>query len=137
MGDAVNLCQRMEASNKDYGSTIMLNETAWQAAKDKIICRELDLIRLKGKKIPIKVFELLGMNDGSKPLVSEKCMAYFFQGREAYKKQDFATAIEKFKSALEEEPHDGPSKTYLERCEEFLQNPPGDDWDGVYETKTK
>ena len=32
---------------------------------------------------------------------------------------------------------DAPSKLFLERCEEYLDDPPGEGWDGVYRPKSK
>jgi hypothetical protein len=42
-----------------------------------------------------------------------------------------------FREALALDPQDGPSALYLERCEQFRQNPPGDDWDGIFTMRTK
>jgi len=49
----------------------------------------------------------------------------------------FAEARDMFAKALQIDAEDGPSKVYLDRCEEYVENPPPDDWDGVYTMKTK
>lgn len=54
-----------------------------------------------------------------------------------YKSRKFKDAMAGFKKALEIMPNDGPSKLYVERCEQYLEHPPGDDWDGVFVMKTK
>ena len=54
-----------------------------------------------------------------------------------YKERKFKEAMDKFNKALEIKPDDGPSKLYVERCEIFLENPPGEDWDGVFTMTTK
>jgi hypothetical protein len=61
----------------------------------------------------------------------------FKEGRNNYKLMNFTEAKKCFAKALEIDPNDGPSKTYLERCEEYIQDPPPPDWDGVYVMKTK
>jgi tetratricopeptide (TPR) repeat protein len=61
----------------------------------------------------------------------------FAEGRKYYKLMDFKQALIKFNKALEICPDDGPSKVYLERCREYIDNPPPEDWDGVYVMKTK
>ncbi len=61
----------------------------------------------------------------------------FRKGFDLYMKKQFDEATKYFKICLEIDPNDGPSKTFLERCEEYLKNPPPEDWDGVYEMKTK
>jgi tetratricopeptide (TPR) repeat protein len=58
-------------------------------------------------------------------------------GLKAYKLRKWEEAITAFTRALEINPNDGPSKEYLKRSSEFKQNPPPEDWDGVYVMKTK
>jgi tetratricopeptide (TPR) repeat protein len=54
-----------------------------------------------------------------------------------YKNRQWTEAIAGFKKALEVDPEDGPSKLYIKRSEEYMENPPGDDWDGVFVMNTK
>jgi tetratricopeptide (TPR) repeat protein len=54
-----------------------------------------------------------------------------------YKQRKFQEALEGFKKALQIVPEDGPSKLYVERCLEYIKNPPPEDWDGVFVMKTK
>jgi hypothetical protein len=61
----------------------------------------------------------------------------FAQGRKLYKLMQFEDARNMFAKALEAEPSDSPSKVYLERCTYYIQNPPPEDWDGVFTMTTK
>ncbi len=61
----------------------------------------------------------------------------FAEGRELYKKRDFRSAMERFKAAYALDPNDGPSKVFGARCKLYLENPPAEGWDGVFEMKTK
>jgi tetratricopeptide (TPR) repeat protein len=54
-----------------------------------------------------------------------------------YKQRKFQEALEEFKKALQIVPDDGPSQLYVERCLEYIKNPPPEDWDGVFVMKTK
>ncbi len=54
-----------------------------------------------------------------------------------YKGRNWKEAKALFKEALKVDPGDGPSKLYVERCDQYLKNPPEDDWDGVFVMKTK
>lgn len=61
----------------------------------------------------------------------------FAEGRQLYKAGDFARAVKKFKAAYTLDPNDGPSKVFGARCRLYIENPPSDGWDGVFEMTTK
>jgi len=61
MGDNVNLGARLEGTNKVYGTKIIISEFTYEHVKDHVIARELDLIRVKGKALPVKIYELIDM----------------------------------------------------------------------------
>jgi adenylate cyclase len=61
MGDNVNLGSRLEGTNKMYGTRIIISEFTYEQVKEKVIVRELDLIKVKGKHLPVKIFELVGL----------------------------------------------------------------------------
>ncbi|MDH4200306.1 MAG: adenylate/guanylate cyclase domain-containing protein [Spirochaetia bacterium] len=59
MGDTINLGSRLEGTNKQYGTRIIISEFTYAHVKDRVIVRELDDIRVKGKKEPVKIYELI------------------------------------------------------------------------------
>lgn len=61
IGDMVNLGSRIEGINKVYGTRIIISENTYEAVKGKVQVRELDYIRVKGKKEPVKIYELLAL----------------------------------------------------------------------------
>ena len=66
-----------------------------------------------------------------------KVIELFAEGRKAYKLMEFEQAKDLFSKALKIDPEDGPSKVYYVRCKHYIENPPAEDWDGVFEMKTK
>ena len=46
-------------------------------------------------------------------------------------------AVVQFEAVLALDPGDGPSRVYLERAKEYFMAPPPENWDGVYELKSK
>lgn len=50
---------------------------------------------------------------------------------------DFESAKTSFSKALKVDADDGPSKVYLARCRHYIENPPPEDWDGVFVMTTK
>ena len=67
----------------------------------------------------------------------KKVLELFNEGRKNYKLMNFEVAKDLFTKALNVDPEDGPSKVYFARCKHYLQNPPPEDWDGVFVMKTK
>ncbi len=66
-----------------------------------------------------------------------KVLELFTQGRKLYKLMDFQEAQKFFGEALKVDQSDGPSKVYYLRCKHYVENPPAEDWDGVFVMKTK
>lgn len=67
MGDNVNLGARLEGTNKEYGTHIILSEYTYGLVKDRVIIRELDNIRVKGKHRPVLIHELVDVPEGLEP----------------------------------------------------------------------
>lgn len=61
MGDTVNLGSRLEGSNKMYGTRIIMSEYTYERVKDRVYARELDLVQVKGKTHPVRIYELIGL----------------------------------------------------------------------------
>jgi tetratricopeptide (TPR) repeat protein len=64
-------------------------------------------------------------------------LEHFAEGRRLYKLMNFEKARDAFAKALAIDPADGPSKVYHARCRHYIENPPPEDWDGVFVMKTK
>ncbi len=71
MGDNVNLGARLEGTNKQYLTNIIISEFTFGMVKDRIIARELDNIRVKGKNKPVLIYELIDCIDGFDPPAKE------------------------------------------------------------------
>ncbi|BDA77872.1 adenylate/guanylate cyclase domain-containing protein [Leptospira kobayashii] len=63
MGDTINLGSRLEGSNKMYGTNVIISEYTYEKVKDRVVARELDLVRVKGKTQPVRIYELLGITN--------------------------------------------------------------------------
>lgn len=136
MGDAVNLGSRLEGINKQYGTRIIISEFTLNAIKDDFVTREVDWVRVKGKAQPVRIFELVG-EIGKVDEKRRELIKLFDEGFKLYHAREFTTAVEVFKQALEIESHDACTQLYIERCEDYVTEPPSADWDGVYTMKTK
>ncbi|MFQ5778950.1 MAG: CHASE2 domain-containing protein, partial [Terriglobia bacterium] len=103
------------------------------------VFRQLDWIRVKGKKEPVAIHELLDYagQDGPAQRDWADLLTLFESGLQTYRAQKWDFATEIFETLLERYPDDKPSQVFLARCREFSQEPPPPSWDGVYVMKTK
>jgi adenylate cyclase len=132
MGDAVNLSSRLEGANKEYGTNIIISESTLTAVReDGFVVRFLDLVAVKGKSEPVAVYELIGQA-GQFGTLSPELLATYEEGTRLYRAQRFDEAAARFSEVLAARPADGPSRMYLERCEDLAVAPPPPDWDGVF-----
>lgn len=141
MGDNVNTAARLESSAKQYGIYIQIADSTYQSVKDKVVVRDLDNVVVMGKNEPVKVWELIS-EVGQEPEQYKKILPAYHEALDLYKNQEWSKAIEAFKASDALEDMFGgrktnPSRIYIPRCEHYLENPPGDDWDGVWTLTSK
>lgn len=135
MGDAVNLASRLEGTNKEYGCKIIISEFTYQEVKDQFIAREIDRVRVKGKNEPVRIYELVQEGPANEAVKTK--MKNFSQAFDLYLAKKFPEALEIFKQITVQFGADPVSEVYIERCSEYITEPPPANWDGVYVMKTK
>ncbi|MGA1870036.1 MAG: CHASE2 domain-containing protein [bacterium] len=129
LGDNVNLASRLEGITKVFGVKIIISEYTQQLIHNRWPVRELDIVRVKGKIKPVKIFELISLDDDIH--LFEALCARYYEGLEAFRNRKWEDGLKKFQEALLLNPDDGPSKYYLERCLHYQKHPPPSDWDGI------
>ena len=135
MGDMVNLASRLESAASVYGLYILIGEETQKRAGGAALMRELDLLRVKGKKLPVVVATPLAMRDN--PGAFAELVAASDRALAAYRSRDFATARAEFTAILARWPDDGPAQVFLQRIAAFERTPPPADWDAVHELTSK
>jgi len=128
IGDEVNLASRLEGANKFFGSRIMASEATYGEAKDKVDARMLGSVRVVGKAVPIKVFELLAKKGELSP-ERKKMLDAYNAGLEVFYKRDFEAAEKHFQAALSAVPGDAPSQLYQRISQDYAMIPPKTDPD--------
>ncbi len=68
---------------------------------------------------------------------TEEMLKFYNLGLTAYKQRKWDEAIRAFEKALSINPGDGPSDLYLKRSLTCKENPPPENWDGVFTMTTK
>ena len=137
MGDNVNLASRLEGANKAYGTHIMISESTFELVHKEFMTRELDRLVVKGKTLPVKVYELVAEAGAEIDEETKQAMQHYCDAMSKYRNRDFEGALELFNKALETKPDDGPSKVYIERSKHYIESPPDENWDGVFKLTTK
>ncbi len=135
LGDSVNLGSRLEGTNKEYETRTIISEWTRAAVKDGIVTRRLGAVRVKGKKVPVGIYELRGL--GTPNETDARAIAAFEAGLVASTQRHFDEAIALFNEVLTLWPGDAPTRNYLAELETFRVRPPPPDWDGVVSLKTK
>ncbi len=131
IGDEVNLGARLENANKFYHTNIIISEATYRCVNGNTIARMLDIVRVKGKTKPVKIYEMLGIY--SIPSQDKELLIdAFAYAVELFHARRWFLALKQFQQILRYYPHDGPSRVYIRRCLDFLEQSPPDNWDGIF-----
>jgi adenylate cyclase len=65
IGDGVNTCSRVQALNKEFGTTILITESTWEAIKGEFECRVMPETELRGKARAMKFYEVVSVRAGA------------------------------------------------------------------------
>jgi adenylate cyclase len=134
IGDEVNLASRLEGVNKEFGTKIIISEATYVPAKDQLEVRELALIKVKGKKLPVRIYELLGLR-GETRAERMEAMRKFEAALAEFRARKFGPAGEAFLSLARN--GDAASLVYAGLCDRYRNEPPPADWDGSYQMEHK
>jgi adenylate cyclase len=137
IGDGVNLAARLESACKQYGAHVLISEFTYKQLKGTYYVRELDFVVVKGKTQPIAIFEILDYHSEESYPHMIDALRQFKAGLVQYRQRKWTEAERAFEEVLALNPADKAAKLYVERCRHLNDNPPGDDWDGVWVMETK
>ena len=115
---------------KQYGVSVIISEETYNRVKGEFKTRKLDAVKVKGKKVPVVIYELIV--DYNKEFVG-----MYERALELYFKRKFKEALKEFEDALKVKKEDKSCLLFIERCNEFIKSAPDKDWDGSFEFKTK
>jgi len=137
IGDAVNLASRLEGLTRQYDVHNVISEASRQALGEQaqaFAWRELDLVRVKGKQQPVRIYELLGpraMLDAR----TEAELAQFAQMLDHYRNRQWDAALDILRALTKTNPLT-LYQLYSQRIAE-LRGTVTADWDGVYAFSSK
>jgi adenylate cyclase len=137
IGDSVNLASRLEGANKQYQSQIMISDFTFNHVKGKVVTRELDLIQVKGKTEPVKVYELLGKTGMQMSENQKQSLELYHEALKLYRERKWEEAIAYFQQSFSLDETCYVAQIYTQRASLYQINPPPDDWNGVFIMTTK
>jgi class 3 adenylate cyclase len=150
IGDTVNIASRLEALTKIYHTPILVNEAIYQSVnKQNFTLRHVDKIRVKGKNLPVDIYEEFSTNIPEIRDIKLKLLPHlvelqemYFSGKNWKRAEKLAlTLLRRYrKAALTGSPGgkiaDHLPYIYLKRMRTISGNPKlFQNWDGVYTFK--
>lgn len=129
MGDAVNLGSRLEGITKQYGVGILVTQATVEADPVHAFMK-IDEVRVKGKALPVAIYEPLGKKSGLPESLRQEA-AEFEAAFVRYQAQDWEGAESALRSLNARTPR-ALYTIYLQRVAHFRAAPPVADWDGVF-----
>jgi adenylate cyclase len=136
MGNAVNLAARLEGVNKQYGSWILMSDDTYKETGDEFLVRRFDKVRVVGINTPVQLWELIDFRTEATPELLDY-LGRFEAAHQVFDTKDWKKSLKLFQALSSERPEDGPAKSYIKKCEVFMQKPPAPDWDGVFSLTEK
>ena len=136
IGDGVNLASRLEGLTKRYQCPIIISQNSYAIVKDRICCRVVDHVRVKGKDRATVIYEPLGLKKtmDAKGLDLARLTD---EGFEHYCQRRFQKAAMYYEQILDFRPQDALSLLFMRRCKQYLRQPPPPEWQGEYTYKVK
>jgi class 3 adenylate cyclase len=136
ISNAVNLASRLEGVNKVYGTWILASDSTIQETKGKLLTRKLDRVRVVGINEVVRIHEILEVKAEASDALFEQ-VYLFHKAFDLFEERNWKDAEAAFNQVLQAYPNDGPSKHFIERCRQYMEYPPADDWDGSFQITEK
>ena len=135
LGDAVNLASRLESLTKYYGASLLFSDQTFDALgdeKENLLIRKIDTVMVKGRKQAVTIYELFNSDSLDVQSAKKMVMQSFEEPLSLYRQKKWMEAEQRFTDLVRNQPLDSLPAIYVERCQNFLENSPSDDWAGVH-----
>lgn len=135
VGETVNIASRLEGLPGDYGCTILIGETTAGLVRQRVRLREIDFVAVKGRDKPVTLFMPLGLVGGTPDREERILNKEYAEALALYRDGAFAEAATIWTALADA--GDGPSSRMATQAWQLHENPPEDEWDGVWRRTTK
>lgn len=127
MGDAVNLASRLEGANRYYSTSILASQATVALTGDAFAWREIDDVRVKGSRQPVKVFDVLARR-GEQTTHQTFLASVHAAGLAAWRTRAFADAAAHFARIAGSDP---VAASFELRARRLVEQPPKPDWEPI------
>ena len=129
IGDAVNLCSRIEGMTKMYGAEILVSgySIGLLDNKSEFLFRFVDYVVAKGKTEPISIWEVMGRKSDDSDGTKKRFIEVYDNAMRLYREKQYPRALKEFEGSLKIIPGDKVSALYIERCSTFIKSGGDDD----------
>lgn len=139
VGDTVNAASRIEQLTKYYGAPFLIGEHTYKSLQkpDEFCIRRVDRVALKGKQHATTLYEVLDAETPERRIAKQATLALLNRAQEHFLDRDFLTAARLFTEAQAIDPDDVLLSIFAERAQQYVEQAPPDDWQGVYVREQK
>ncbi|MCW8399218.1 response regulator [Legionella sp. PATHC038] len=120
ISDAVNIASRLETLTRSFNIELIIGEETYEQLKqkEKYNLRFLGFSKVKGKSLPIKVFEVFNHNAPTEVQLKNDSASIFATALDHYAAKQFDQAAKLFEQIVTSNPNDSPAKYFLQQCKE-------------------
>src|ERR1044072_6515238 len=116
----VNVAARLEGTNKEFHTRILISHAVFKEAGERLCVRPIDDVTVKGRRAKIPIYELMGVygadDPGLEPSPETQRLAKLTRlAYEALVKEDYALAARRYREILAEFPDDPVASTLVKR----------------------
>ncbi len=124
ISDAVNLASRLEGMNKKYMTSILISNNTYDRIqeKEKYQIRKIDYARVRGKEIPITIYEVLDVMSSRTDVLKQEASKIFAEALTLFGKRQMQEAMDIFREIFSKNPEDKVAELYIERCMHYIKN---------------
>lgn len=122
ISDIVNTCSRLEKLNKDFGTDIIISSQVLKkiSNKNNFKFRYLGTTILRGKSIPVKIFELYNHYDSKLIETIDTTKELFYNAIRMFAKNKIQKSIELIEKVIVINPYDQPARYYYYLCKKAM-----------------
>ena len=137
IGDAVNVCARIESLSKLYETSMLISHLTRQRLSGAFELREVDLVRVKGMRAPVTLYEVLDALDDDGRRAKRVGAPTFADALMSFRAGHIDEAAARFEQVLAANPDDGAARLYVRRCARLAREGLGESFDGVTNMRSK